>query len=420
MIKVYPERLIVKPLYTGIKLSLETIKREILTAARRYGLPIEIKNDEVKPATGLAAIGIPAEPCIVIYNTQHRNDYYNYIISIKMQGSSAYLAMYLGGSSKNYRDEVIASNSSSIFSQIAGNRAKTKKISEHIYYDEIKEIINAVLDDISKNFEYYVDRPTQRPSTPPQQPTQSSNATYRQSHVTSTKSSARPSQPNCQASASTSTNYKSYTAPSDSTYHIKFDKRKSSTSPQASNQRAGSASPKKNEKTNKIANLGASHSSTDTSFDVHKNIIVPSSIANNGGYVKVLMNHIEYGKIEDIFIEANSKESNIICFTDKGRLNPATGKRGILYLIIRIADVTETTKGLDIIQKTPILKSDADFGTVMFVSLPHISVDKKVKVTIRPGVKNNSLVRLKGCGNFNFTTKSRGDFYLEMKVIQEV
>ena len=80
MIKVYPERLINKPLYTGVKLSLETIKKEILTIARRYGLPIEIKNDEVKPATGIAALGTPAEPCIVIYNTQHRNDYYNYII----------------------------------------------------------------------------------------------------------------------------------------------------------------------------------------------------------------------------------------------------------------------------------------------------------------------------------------------------
>lgn len=417
MIKVYPERIIDKPMYTGVKLSLEAIKRELLSLARAYNLPIEIKNDEVKPATGIAALGIATEPCIVIYNTQHRNDYYNYIISIKMQGSNAYLAMYLGGSSRNYRNEVMANNSSSVFAQISSNRAKAKKIPEHIYYDEIKEIINAVLDDIVKNFEYYVDRPTQHPSTPPS--TQSSNATYRQSSATATKSSARPSQQNHQVYAPTSTNYINHTVPSNSTYRIEFDKHKGKPSPQSSSQRAGT-STKKNEKPSKNSGLGTSHSNIDTSFDVRKNIIVPSSIANNGGYVKILMNHIEYGKIEDVFIPPNSKEGNILCFTDKGHLNPVTDTRGIFYLIIRIADVAKTTKSLDIIQKTPILKSDADRGTVMFVSLPHISVDKKVKITIRPGTKNNSMVRLKGCGNFNSMTRSRGDFYLEMKVIQEI
>lgn len=359
MIKVYPERLINEPEYIGKSLPLENLRLIILREAKLKNLPVTVTIDEVKVGKGFASIGAPAEPCVVIYNANHRNSYYSYIISNKTINNRVYMAIYLGGESKNYRNQLASSHSSFFINEIIANRAKTKQIDEHIYYNEVKDIINKAL------------------SSPDLwDPVTTNNYNQNQDYNNQCKK-----QNSCSYDEDAKSTCKT-TMPFD---FSSFDS-----------------------------------SEIDPQYDLTFNKIISATSAKNGGEVSIIFKHIDPDKIDFVYIPPGTKEGQIIRIPEKGLLNPATGRRGAFYLRVRVCDVYKWKKDFDIYYDNPLLRSSAINGTVLYVSLEHISADKIVKVTVPPGIKDKSYLRLKGCGDLNSSTGQRGDYYLYITIVDDI
>ena len=141
MIKVMPERICDEPVRIGLFIPQEQLKEAIIREGNKAGLSLTVVLDEVKVGKGLAAIGAKAESCVVVYNTQHRRDYYGYALMQTMQGNYCYLSTYLVGDSKNYKNIVLTKGNTGLVSSIIGGVAKRKQQEEHMYYDLVKEVM---------------------------------------------------------------------------------------------------------------------------------------------------------------------------------------------------------------------------------------------------------------------------------------
>lgn len=86
-------------------LTFENLSSHLSNAMEQAGYVIEIKNNEIKSGNILKS---QKHPCIVVYNTNHRFDYYQYCITLHRQGSTVMVNTYLTGSSKLEGDMFLA------------------------------------------------------------------------------------------------------------------------------------------------------------------------------------------------------------------------------------------------------------------------------------------------------------------------
>lgn len=142
MIKVLPERICDNPVRIGLFIPQEQLKQAIIREGNKAGVSLTVEIEEVKVGKGLTAIGAKPEKCVIVYNSQHRRDYYGYALMQTMQGNICYLSVYLVGDSKNYRNIVLTEKNTDIISSVIGGVAKRKQQEEHMYYDLVKELIS--------------------------------------------------------------------------------------------------------------------------------------------------------------------------------------------------------------------------------------------------------------------------------------
>lgn len=97
----------------------------------------------------------------------------------------------------------------------------------------------------------------------------------------------------------------------------------------------------------------------------------------------------------------------------KGNIDPRTGRRGDLYITIKVGEHPVFKRvGKDLYVTKEIKLTDAVLGTTIEVP----SIDGSKRVTIPPGVKSSAKVRLKGLGVPDMTGGARGDLYVEVKI----
>jgi curved DNA-binding protein len=95
----------------------------------------------------------------------------------------------------------------------------------------------------------------------------------------------------------------------------------------------------------------------------------------------------------------------------KGGVDPYTGKRGDLYVTVKVGEHPVFKRSGDDLQVTKEIKlTDALLGTT--VEVP--SIDGAKRVTIPPGVRSHSKVRLKGLGVPDVGKGIAGDQYVEV------
>lgn len=82
----------------GSTITLQGIQSQLQSCASGYQIPIAFYSDQVKSGGLLNA---QAEECLVIHHPAHLNDYYKIVITIKRQGTMAFVATYSYGESKN-------------------------------------------------------------------------------------------------------------------------------------------------------------------------------------------------------------------------------------------------------------------------------------------------------------------------------
>ena len=193
MIHVYSERRRGKPIEIGFNVPLENLRYAIMEAGKQAMLPIETINDEVKIGSGF---GVKAIPCIVIYNTQHRRDYYNIVLVLEKHYNTYYFSSYLGGNSSNYMNSVMPEVGGAVMKHIKRS-AQRKLEEEHIFYDLLdKAIVEAFEIAITLPYEdekSYNSPPlqTSRPQPEPQQ----TRITQQEPQKTKKHSSPTQSQP---------------------------------------------------------------------------------------------------------------------------------------------------------------------------------------------------------------------------------
>lgn len=145
MLNVLPDMLIGKPANIGNSIPFETLKQAIINCGKEAGLPLTVEIDEVKIGkSGLGSMLSSSQPCVVIYNTNHKKDYNYYVLTQTKQGNCTFLSEYLGGKSKNFINLQLAQKKPSIFI----SNIKKKYQEEEMYYSLLDSIITTALNNI--------------------------------------------------------------------------------------------------------------------------------------------------------------------------------------------------------------------------------------------------------------------------------
>lgn len=84
----------------GTEITLQTIQNALEDKANEYQIPIAFYEEQIKYGGMLSSSMVD---CIVLYHPEHRNDYYKIAISIKRQGTMAFISAYEFGESKNLK-----------------------------------------------------------------------------------------------------------------------------------------------------------------------------------------------------------------------------------------------------------------------------------------------------------------------------
>ena len=82
----------------ALAINLQMIKKRILDINEEsYGLPIEIREDQIKSG---GMFNSSVDPCLLVINTKYRADYFGYAIMLKKQGKTATVDLHYWGTSK--------------------------------------------------------------------------------------------------------------------------------------------------------------------------------------------------------------------------------------------------------------------------------------------------------------------------------
>lgn len=84
----------------GNGITLETVQEAIDQCAQNMGIPVAFKLDQVKSG-GL--LNSSVEECIVMYHPEHSNDYFNFCIRVRQQGTYAFVSINDFGTSKQMK-----------------------------------------------------------------------------------------------------------------------------------------------------------------------------------------------------------------------------------------------------------------------------------------------------------------------------
>lgn len=84
----------------GREITLQTIQNAIDDKAKAYEIPVSFYDDQIKYGGMLNSSLVD---CIVLYHPEHRNDYLKMVISIKRQGTMAFISIHEFGESKNMK-----------------------------------------------------------------------------------------------------------------------------------------------------------------------------------------------------------------------------------------------------------------------------------------------------------------------------
>lgn len=100
MIKDKDLRQYQKPIrYTnGSDITLESARSAFMNRAMNYQIPLEISMDQVKSG---GMFNSEIQDCLVLFNPQHKKEYIQYVVTIRRQGTMAFVSVDNYGTSKN-------------------------------------------------------------------------------------------------------------------------------------------------------------------------------------------------------------------------------------------------------------------------------------------------------------------------------
>jgi len=82
----------------GQEITLGNIQNALADCAAGYQIPVAFSNDQIKSG-GL--LNSSVDDCLIMYHPDHVKDYYKIAISVKRQGTMAFVSTYQFGESKN-------------------------------------------------------------------------------------------------------------------------------------------------------------------------------------------------------------------------------------------------------------------------------------------------------------------------------
>ena len=108
------------------------------TNDEKYGLPIIVGKDMVKSG-GLFG---KTEPCVIIYNENHENDYFQWVIILHEQRGQIMIDMWNYGNSRQFKNEMLGKNrgiGGAVRNAVFGSKDKWQEESK--YYDMVISLI---------------------------------------------------------------------------------------------------------------------------------------------------------------------------------------------------------------------------------------------------------------------------------------
>ncbi len=146
-------------------LTFQTLQNFFRDSANSYGIDVAFYIDEIKHG-GL--IGGSTEQCLVLHHPSHRNDYMKFALTIKLQGTYAFVRVYSLGESVQLGNNYLHDNFKNDMKQAWGSEAggaavagallgraarriikgganKQKLEEEQMWYSIINDIFNEIM-----------------------------------------------------------------------------------------------------------------------------------------------------------------------------------------------------------------------------------------------------------------------------------
>lgn len=143
MVSVYSENVCEEPISIRRFIPYEKLRSALNMAAEHYGLPVSVEIDEFKITSRgslLSSALAKANPCVVIYSSEHRKDYNCIILAQQQQGNVVFLSEHISGRSKNYM--YANAKSTGIIGGIMKARATSALQEEENYYSILGQVIS--------------------------------------------------------------------------------------------------------------------------------------------------------------------------------------------------------------------------------------------------------------------------------------
>ncbi len=148
-----------------------------------------------------------------------------------------------------------------------------------------------------------------------------------------------------------------------------------------------------------------------TELDLNYELEIPFMDAIHGGEKRISFATQQGTEEINVKIPAGISTGKKLRLHGKGGMDPYTGKRGDLYVTIKVGEHPVFKRSGNDLQVTKEIRlTDALLGTS--VEVP--SIDGPKRVTIPPGVRSHSRVRLKGLGVRDVSKGTTGDEYVEV------
>lgn len=127
----------------GSSVNLVNLQQALQEECDGNGIPVAFRSDILK--TG-GLFNKQSEEVLVLYNTQHPNDYLQFLIRVTHQGKYAFLDVFKVGSSKNFRNYNKAAGGSiarGLLNAITGSNAKLQE--EENFYTILTDCFESVV-----------------------------------------------------------------------------------------------------------------------------------------------------------------------------------------------------------------------------------------------------------------------------------
>ena len=119
-------------------MSIEVLEENLAGYVEKFGVLLQWQRDRIQVAAGV-------QDCLVLFNPDHKDDYFNIVVTFQAPTKLAVLTEFIAGESASGMNQAVALTLLQGGKMALGNMAATEDTNECAYYADLYSIVNALI-----------------------------------------------------------------------------------------------------------------------------------------------------------------------------------------------------------------------------------------------------------------------------------